>query len=163
MANSIKSLTVRDFLGPIGQFITNLLGKNGLLWWEAFKRFLKKKMVLFPHDSAFDPNWDSQSKWELLVLDSDMGPVAIQGLLYAKRLRMGTTVELISVASLPELYRNSAYSVAVLTHFRSRGSKPCAVFATKGECGEFSLKIANNPETAVWRAGLNFLVFPEKE
>ena len=40
---NILNITLRDFTGPLTQFITNLLGDDGVAWWDGFKRFLRKE------------------------------------------------------------------------------------------------------------------------
>lgn len=43
MQNNTQEITLREFLGPLAQFITNLMGKDGRSWLDAFNRFLRKE------------------------------------------------------------------------------------------------------------------------
>jgi hypothetical protein len=40
---NILNITLREFSGPAIQFVTNLLGDDGVAWWDGFKRFLRKE------------------------------------------------------------------------------------------------------------------------
>ncbi len=155
MDTPIDKLSARDLLGPILQFITNLLGKHGPKWWQGFKKFLAKRMVSFHYDMCFD-GISSSAPPMLHSFAEDLSPAAILRKLAEMNMRMGTTEELISFMGQTH---NWDRITAMVFSFYGPKRIPCVVGFSANEVGEFELRIINNQETAVWKAGAKLLVF----
>ena len=49
MRDGMLGISLREFLGPIMDFFTKLLSKDGVLWWGEFKLFLRKRSTWTQH------------------------------------------------------------------------------------------------------------------
>lgn len=169
MDNMLNNLTVRDFLGPISQFITNLLGKNGMQWWEDFKKMLRKELVTFTHDMRFDfvhlpknrqPQFITLSTLSNIIGRRHLSRGDVFHSIRSKGLRMGTTEELISFLSLKVSAGVSEDEMSHATVLVNYGlnQTPCAVcFSRKGN--SFQMRVIEG-DTVSWGPESRFLVFP---